>query len=71
MRTNGLPPAPWKVLIPRIQNVELSYPGSPDLWIARTPATVPARLFEIERLVETFNCSGAIEVIEATTDSLF
>ena len=47
------------------------YPGSPERCTANTPATVPARLLLIERVVETFNLAGSIVVIEPTTDSFF
>ena len=71
IKTNGFCPASWNVLIPRIQKEELSYPGSPERCTANTPATVPARLLLIERVVETFNLAGSIVVIEPTIDSFF
>lgn len=68
-KTSGeVPPA--NELIPRIQNSELSLPGSPVRCTANTPAICPAILFERLR-VGMESSLAEIVLMEETTLSFF
>ena len=67
--TNAPVPAP-KVLIPRIQKLEIFFPGSPELCIVMTPAIRPPIIL-LREVAGVFNCATSIVVIAPTTETFF
>ncbi len=68
MSTNALEPAP-NVLIPRIQNSEKSFPGSPLRVTAMIPGTRAPSIFETD-VAGTFRSFTSTFAIAPTTEAL-